>query len=232
MTAPVQSGYPDFGRYQAQATKIYAQAVVNNRLTDLSIVPGYVGDIAHMGVRVVNISGQFVLTIAFYSDAARTLNLGNHQISMRDGDILSRTFPVLGPFCDIFFLAVGTPINMVYAFYQATVPYSPLDTSPIANVLGSENLVLHPPGLTTVDCSYILPGPAVLFGALPPVVSWIAVYAVDAFGALTFLTRVFGNGIEDYRELFLPASHIRVEINNTAAINHTFLWSLTADILR
>lgn len=232
MTAPVATGYPDFGRYQAQATKIYAQATIGGVVASFSLVPGYVGDIAHMGVRIVNIAGRFVVTISFYSDPARTLNLGNHQISMRDGDILSRTFPVLGPFCDIFFFAVGTPISATYAFYQSTVPYSPLDTSPTANVLGSENLVLHPPGLTTVDCSYILPGPASLFGALPPVASWIAVYAVDAFGALTFLTRVFGNGIEGYREFFLPASHIRVELNNTSAINQTFLWALTADILR
>lgn len=231
MTAPIANDYPDWGRFQAQATKLYAQAVTPAMVANFTVDLGYVGDIPHLGVRVVNINGRYVMTINFYADQAKSINLGNHTVDMRDGDILSRTLPILGPFADVFFFAVATPINIVYAFYQATVPYSPLDTSSTANVLFSANPTLRPAGQSFLDCGRIWPGEATLFAALPPVASIVYVHSLDSAGVRTFLARVFGNGIDGNVRFFLPATHIQLEFFVGGGAAQNFIVALTAAVL-
>lgn len=232
MTLPLQTGYPDYGRFLAQSTKIYAQAVLPAVVANFTVDLGYVGDIAHLGARVVNIAGTFLATVNFYADAAKTINLGNHPIGFRDGDIFSRTLPVLGPFADVFFFVGTTPINMVYAFYQATVAYSALDTDQRTNVLFSAEPINIPVGATFVDCDRILPGPAALFVTLPAVASRVNVYSRDPFGAFTFLCKVDGNALQVDRHFFLPAEHIVLKFEHGGPGAQNFIASLTTDILR
>lgn len=232
MTAPIASGFPDFGRYQAQATKIYSLSS-NGAMVAPQVVPlGYVGDVANLGVRILNLAGTVLVDLSFHSDAAYTSEIGDHSISFRAGDLFARTLPVLGPFCRVTFTPVTTPVNVEWKFYQASAGWSSFDNDSTANVLAFDNLSLYAPGLTNVECAVVWPGAATLFAALPPVAAWVAVYGVSTGGARTFLTRVFGNGIEGERRFFLPAQHIQVEVNNTSGVNQNFIYSLTADILR
>lgn len=232
MTAPIASGFPDFGRFQAQATKLYAKLLSTGNVFSFSVDLGYVGDIAHLGVNITVPVGACVVSLDFGMQTGAVQATGNHTFSMRANDHFARTLPVLGPYCVVTFFYTLVTFDVDYTFFQAAWPYSSLFNSSSFNVLAAAEGVAIGVGNTVVDCTAILPGPAVLFAALPAVVSSVTVYSVTASGVQTFLTRVFGNNIEAERQLYLPGQHIRLQLSNAGPGSQNFTYSLTADILR
>lgn len=231
MTAPIQSGFPDFGRYQAQATKIYANASFTGATTQQVINLGYVGDVANLGCYILVTAGTTEVRFDFFADAAFTQLLFAHYMDFRTNDKLARTVPVLGPFCRVTFVPSTTPVDATYRFTQAASAFNPLDNSSRANVLFTAEPINIPVGNTVVDCNKIWPGKATLFARLPAVVSSVTAYAQVASGGLQFLASIFGNGIEDYRELYLPATHIVLQFSNAGPGAQNFVASLTVDVL-
>lgn len=230
MTAPVASGYPDFGRYQAQATKIYADSSQAGAVNPITIDLGYVGDVAQLGTRILNTGGTFVMDMAFHDDGTYTNEIGDHSFSFRTGDSMARTVPVLGPFCRVTIIPVTTPVTVEWKFYQAANAWASFDNDTTANVLASAEASAAAPGVTAIECSSIWPGEAILFARLPGVLSAVSVYGVSSAGSLTFLTSIQGTGIEGERRVILPAQHIRLHLANTSGVNQNFTYSLTANL--
>lgn len=228
MTAPIASGFPDFGRFQAQSAKIYANLTLPAVNADFVTNIGYVGDVPHLGVFININAGTIVAVITFYTDAAGVNTVANHTASFRDGDSFYRTLPVLGPFCRINWFVGTTPIDMTVIVTQSTAPFSAFAFDSQANILAAQEAQVVPVGNTLVECTRVWPGEAVLFAALPAVVSSVTVYSVSSTGVQRFISRVFGNGVEAFRPLFLPATHIRLQLSNAGPGNQNFTYSLTA----
>lgn len=231
MTAPIASGFPDWGRYQAQATKIYANSSFTGAVAQVNVSLGYVGDISQLGAYILIGAGTTELRFNFFADAALSLPLASHFMDMRTLDKLARTVPVLGPFCQVTFIPSTTPVDATYRFFQAAGPFNPLDNSSRANVLFSAEPLNVPVGNTFVDCNKIWPGRATLMARLPGVVSSVTVYGQVASGGFIFLASVFGNGVEAYREFYLPATHIALQFSNGGPGAQNFTASLMVDVL-
>lgn len=230
MTTPVPSGYPDFGRYQAQATKVYLALAQNGIVANTMFNLGYVGDVAVLNVASFATAGTCDLTFFFTTQDNAGFTTGIHQITHRLGTLFEQTVPVLGPYCHVTLDVGTTPIDITTTIVQATTPFKHFDVLGFNNVLASAEPFNAPVGNTFVSCTRIIPGPAVLFAALPPVVSSVSVYATDKLGNNTFISRVFGNGVEGYREMFLPPMPIRLQLSNAGPGAQNFVYSLTAGI--
>lgn len=227
MTAPIQSGYPDFGRYQAQATKLYAKALVTNQNADFTVDLGYVGDVANLGVRVQPTVAHCVVDMNFTSDAAGTIFLGNHTFSCRSNDTFARSLPVLGPFCQVTFFLPTVPADVDYTFGQASAPYSGLDLSSSANVVFSGADVSHPNGQTLIEGGRVLPGLAYFFGEATAANTFMDIRSVSASGSVTFLTRIANGDLRKVQPVFLPAQHLQLRVQNNSGVAQFFSYSLT-----
>lgn len=230
MTIPVPSGYPDFGRYQAQSTKVYFTANLAGITTMQTFNLGYVGDIPNLNVACLATLGSFDLTFYFTTVNQAGFTTGIHQVTMRPGLLFEQTVPVLGPFCQVIMDVGTTPISADITIVQATVPFKHFDVDGFSNVLASNGGHNIGVGNTFVVCNRVLAGPAVLYATIPPVAGSVSVYARDKLGNFQFLTRIFGASVEDTRPLFLPAKPIELQLNNPGPGNQDFMYSLTAGI--
>lgn len=231
MTAPIQSGYPDYGRFQAQSTKIYARATLGPTIAPTDVDLGYVGDIPYLGVSLADTLFNWTIRIGFYTDATYTTLLMSHNIQMRANDGFARTVPVLGPYCRVHFTPLGGAGTIFYQFIQAVTSYGPLDDGSLANVLFATFNTAFVAGTTFVEGVDIWQGEAVFYVELPGVNSDVRLNAVSAGGTTTVLTRVAGNGITAERRIFLPAQHLEVQVINTGAGPANFTFILSAKIL-
>jgi hypothetical protein len=231
VTAPVASDYPDWGRYQAQSAKIYATIANPAVNADFTTNVGYVGDVPHLGTFIEAAAGAIVVEIAFFADAAGALLLANHTMSLRAGDRFFRTVPVLGPFCRVNWFVAAAPVDLTASFSQSTAPFSAFTFNSSANVLASDfGATAFAPGNTNVEANRVWPGEANLYAEIPAGGGYVAVFSVSAAGTETFLTRVSGAGITGDRRLYLPATHIRIRVNNGAGVAALFVFALTAQV--
>jgi hypothetical protein len=228
MTAPIASDYPDFGRYQAQAAKVYAKALSINNATDLAVNLGYVGDVPHLRANVTATVNTFLMSVDFFADAAGTTYLNSHTISFRAVDIFARTLPVLGPFCRVTFFYAGANFDVDYSFSQATIPSAGLELSSSANVLFSiqQNCAV---GATLFEGNRVYPGPAVLFAELVTAATFVDLRSVSSTGTITTIGRVRNPNSPYPLPLFLPAQHLQILCQNNSAGAAFFTVFVTAD---
>lgn len=232
MTAPIASDYPDWGRYQAQATKVYARADVVASTVDTTIDLGYVGDISNLGVYINCTVNSIVVSVDFFSDATGLLALGNHTFSLRQLTTFARTLPTLGPFCRVTFFIGVSPATYSYRFFQGGRPFTSFDNSSSANILLSDfGVTAFAPGNTNVDAGRVWPGEAELYAEIPAGGGYVALFGVSATGPETFITRITGGGTVASRRVFLPAQTPRIRVNNAAGVPALFVFALSAQVL-
>jgi len=231
MTTPIVSGYPDFGRYQAQATKLYAKASLTNQNTNVTVNLGYVGDVSNIAVVMRMTANSARISMDFTMDSAGTINVGNHTIGLRVGDIFTRTVPVLGPYCIVTIIIPTAGTGIDYSFVQAASPYASMYNSSTSNVILSGYNVSCPAGATFVDGNVVAPGPASFFAKMPAANTFMDLFTVDEITAVkTFLCRVDLNDGNKVQPLYLPAQHVQLTIQNNTAGALLFLYSLTTDV--
>lgn len=230
MTAPVPSGFPDFGRYQAQAAKVYAIGNFVSSAVAFTVNLGYVGDVPYLGISIFAETTNWVMQLSFFQNADFTGSIIDHWVTLRTGDQFAKTLPVLGPYAQVTFTPVGGAGALDYTFVQAVTTYQPLSFDADDNILFSERAVNHAAGTTALEGSKIWPGEAVLYGILPAAACELRLNSVDATGSARLIAHILGNNIQAERRVFLPATHLQLQFINGGAGPLAFTAVVTAAI--
>lgn len=228
MTAPVEHGYPDFGRYAATADKF----LIDNNTAPVAglnnLVAVFVGDQKYLGVFAIVTGTSISVRFNFFGDSAGSQLFSGRTIDLQDGAWFEGSIPVLGPWLIVEIFAVGNAASLLLQAWGQPSHAMQTSSSARANVVFSEQGRVVAPGTNNLDSGRVWTGEAILYAALPGVLSAVHLFSIEYTGTLIFLTRIQGTGIEAERRIFLPGQQLRIRFTNTSGVNQLFDYSLTA----
>lgn len=229
MTDPIVHGYPDFGRYQAQADKVFVD--VNDPDIDAQETygPFFVGDVPAFGIFFSVSTGSFRVFIDYADSILFTVTTDSHRIELRPGDTASLQLPTLGPWVRVRVDPQAANQAFLMTLWAASLPFRPNGGLADANRLYSSNAQNVPVGVTNLDVSRIWPGEAILYTRLPVATIDVRLKATFASGSTILLAGMPLAVGDAERRVFLPPMHLFIELNNTSGAVQTILISLTAN---
>lgn len=227
MTVPIKTGFPDWGRYSAEATKQYVQEIGILAAADVTKGPFFVADIKYLFI--ASTSDQSIAVSAqFYLDAGMTKMVSNKAFDIAAGANLAVIVPVLGPYVAIQILSLVHPFH-----YNLQVYMSPTgDTSVMGdipqNILFNARGVAYPAGATVLTASWVISGEAWFHAIFPARASEIRLETIDVFGTLTFVADLQGNATQPWMRVNLPPQTAQLTINNPGPGAATYWFTLIA----
>jgi len=230
MTAPVSHGFPDWGRYQARAGKLFDLQLIFGQVGARTFGPYFVGDVRHLGLSLVVGTSGASIDLEYYADATLTFLMGQDHVTLLAGGVFERTVPALGPYFIIRFTPNASPFDIAMRIWQADDPSTPFALTAIDNILVSQVAVPHAPGVTSLDIVNARAGPANMYVRLPAVQSEVRLSSCSPAGVLTFLTSVVTPDVSGDRRIYLPNTGLRVEWINTTAVNQDFSVVVTVQM--
>lgn len=231
MTAPVAHGYPDWGRFVARANVKWLKE------TGVAITAAsergsfFLGHTTHLGVKFTCTTGHASISFSWRTGAAAADEVATTGIDVRDDTIYVGAIPVVAPYVVVTVTPGSVNPTFNLALWSAAGPLPFLDHSD-TNVLLSD--ILTPWGLgiaTTGVATYVTPGLAYL-SCFASITNYTAtVESIDASGVTQRLLIYGGahNGLS--MAVYLPATPVRLQLDNNVGPGATIEYALTSDPL-
>lgn len=224
MTQPVGHGYPDFGRFVAQADKLLLDTgtVASNVVVTYNL--GFVGDVDALGYFIRATTQGQSFEFAFYEDAAGVNKFTGHTIAVVAPLTSDRFIPVLGPFCRLIVTpaaAGGSHAAKVWTGPRGGIASDTLSGTNILITATAVNVAAA--GNSTQDAVRVWPGEA-HWTVSSLAATWRAeLRMLLASGAFTVVDSMQGTaaGTQHHR-VFLPNRAARVFYTNTSAAAANF----------
>jgi hypothetical protein len=217
MTAPASHGYPDFGRYQAQADiKLLDQnAIVISADTNVNV--GFVGNVPYLGVTFIATVQSIRAIFAFYADSTFTTATQNVAVDIQQGATFTDSIPVLGPFLQVQLQAGAYNATYSLKLYQTATGVKAQSGFYGRPILVNEAQASHAAGTT-----FITPGPCIVGEhhfrwRCAAAADVIQVETIDHGGTVKPLVRVTGADPIQSVLFFAPACSLRVRVTNSGA---------------
>lgn len=232
MTQPVVHGYPDFGRFQARATKVYLDTSGNYAGSDITFGPFFVGDIEYLAHAFSSVTVNSSLFLEYYADDALSTFLGDHWVSCRAGVRSDMSLPVLGPWLSVRLHAFASPGSWTLALYEATgrllSTYWSNSSTALINTIGVN---IAAGGNTVIWAPVIRAGRAV-WRINPGATAWVAdLIALEGSGTITIIDRITQLEGTTQQSAYLPAQTAGIRVFNNDAAAKTFNVFLNAPII-
>lgn len=213
MTIPVAHGYPDFGRYQAQADRVLWQEA--NTTVDAQVTRGpfFVGDVQHVAHMLDLLNQHAVVVIEYYDSAALSTPLGDQNIDLRADGGFDYSLPVQGPWMLVRITPVAAGAEIDYKIWTVASPISSLrgNSSPYLIAWASSNVGA---GVTvTTSAVRTEPGLAHLYFQGDPATWLIHVEALFSNGAVVRIASVNQGQGRSFLPLLLP--HVMIQVKRT-----------------
>jgi hypothetical protein len=228
MTAPIPTDFPDEGREQPSANKIFVQQAALLLTGTINLGPFFVGDQSHLVVYFDTITNNATLGLDYYSDASLGQFIGQQTLSVAPGAGFGQSLPVVGPFVYLTLSPVPANATVNLFIYSAAGPLMNVRQGEIANILASQIGYVGAPGTTFVNTSQVWPGEAHFTTSLPGTLSEIRLEAVQANGTITMIDTTVGANLQRANTVFLPRCPTRLRIVNTAGASQSYTFALCA----
>lgn len=219
MTAPVEHGYPDYGRYSARADVVLVKetGTVSNVITTRG--PFFVGGNTHLAFEMFVSSGSVDVTFVYYQDQARTIELSQTNMSIQSANYCSMTVPVRGPWLYLILAPSITPFLFNLALWTAAGPSIGHPNVAGASILLSlDGVNIAAAATRTDDLEYVWPGEASWSADMPTATTFdIRLQAISASGAVTLLDHINQTTPQGRHTVFLPPMSLRVASHNADA---------------
>jgi hypothetical protein len=228
MTAPVPTDFPDYGRYLAQANKIYTiqVGIVINAITTFG--PFFVGDQTNIVYRLSTATGKLSLFVEYYDSASMTTLIGRHVIDVDITGGFRQSLPVLGPFMRLLLSPVATPHTLTLLVWSVAGPVMPFfDTSTDGILIARDPInIAGGGGVQDVFANQVWVGQA-YWSVFSASTTWNArlqsVNAASTTGLIDYIDKTDPHAM---RPVFLPACITRMHIQNFQAGAADFIISL------
>lgn len=229
MTAPVTHGYPDFGRYLAQADKFLTHIDVVNLNGTETHGPFFVGDVPAIGIFGVASANNMRVRFNFYGDSAGVTIFTSEVIDINNGDTAEFSIPTHGPWMYINIINGVGAASGLFDIWTEHIPRRPQANASTWNVLFSAVDTVYAAGQTLVNGGIVLPGRAIFTVDCTAANTFIDLRSIDYGGTALFLSRNNNaSGIQD-RIVYLPATHLQLRIQNNSGAAQVFSYTLLAD---
>lgn len=214
MTAPVTHGYPDWGRYVAQADVILADSSAGPTGVDQQIGPFFVAGNKFIGLNILISGGATLLTIGWSTDSLGLNRMGFQTVPFRSNERLAITVPVQGPYMMILIEPQVGGVSMEWTVWTtaANSPSTDGDMAPKQLIANGSSVAA---GATRTDfATRILGGPA-FFSADSSLATWVAILeSYDETGATQGIARLT-NATVPGLNVVLPQRPIQIRSVNT-----------------
>jgi hypothetical protein len=219
MTMPSPHGYPDWGRYVAQADKqlLDTGVVADSGTTTYNL--GFVGDVGAIGFWFrANTQGHGFF-LDFYTDATYTVRLNGYIYSLATGIRAWRTLATLGPYLQLRVVANAAGGSHEAAVWTSSRPAISTLNSSVDNLLIQSTAVnVAGAGNHTLNSTLAWPGEA-YWTVTSSATTWRCLLQhVDLAGAANTFDSMEGvAGQTLHHKVFLPPRSIRTVYTNTGA---------------
>ena len=228
MAQPVGHGYPDFGRFQAQADKLLD--FLSNHDTDSSITRGriFVGDIPYVGLSIQSQINNFEYQAYFWTAQTGGALLSTQSIDIRQGGTAEFAIPIGGPWLEMRIIPNATGSRFTY------VSYSSHSALRLFTGSASQNVLLENPGVSVgagathnATTTRVAPGDAHWVAHFDSATSFrIRLESIDLFGGVKLIDFVNADTGSSSRRIFLPPTLVRISAFNNDAGARNLLYSV------
>lgn len=222
MTAPISHGYPDWGRFAAQADillNIETGTVINNPVTR---GPYFVGNVQAVGIEFSPSVGSAEVQIGWYDSAAGTNLLTLETYEFQVGTRMTQTIPVLGPFMLVTIVDGVSPCTFSLTLWTAPTRRNKANGATGISLVGVINTAIGIGVTATNNATEVHIG-EVYWSGWQGVANFVAfLEVVDSLGNVTILDRWQGAGLEFSRRIFLPAARARIRHVNQSGANTVY----------
>lgn len=215
MTSPVVHGYPDYSRQTPESDVVF-QSLTNVAVNaPTTYGPFFCGAFPAIGFRTSITGDNARVTITYYNDQAKTVQLGSLGYDVYTTGGGCHTFPVLGPWFTV--QVTPGPANITLTMVTWAAPHPAMETidQGTTSVLISNPAIAVGAGATaTVDASWVVPGDASWVASSSLATFNASLYVVDYLGTETNLdvTTQYTNSYR--RAIHLPYMRVRVRVSN------------------
>jgi hypothetical protein len=223
VTAPIEHGYPDYGRFSPQQDILLLN--VENDNTDAAVEHPlqFVGHVPYVYMLFQSSVNHFSVDMDYYADSAGTIQLFSQQVIVRQGGIFVDTLPTLGPFLSV--TVTPSAINSHYILQLSASHHRKrsVQASAVGNLLLRVSAVSIGAGATLTS---------VIDNVTPGIATWSVdtnvadffseVEAIDHNGLTYLIDRIEEKVVGQKRTIFLPPCSIRCRTANNTAAAGTF----------
>lgn len=230
MTSPLGTGYPDYGRYQARAQKIYDIDSSSSTTSAIVILSTYVGDVEYLQLRLQSTDIPMGWEIAFYADSGQTQLLAVTVIDTTASGEFNGSVAVAGPYLRVRRLLSAAVANTAtWAIASASSMAQGHQSDSQSNVLIHQNAVAIAAGATnTYNSTRTWPGLAVIFASMDALSWHCDFYSRNYLGTNRLLCRLDQSSGSQPFQVLLPPTPLRVEITNNDGSAHTLRLVVTS----
>jgi hypothetical protein len=191
----------------------------------------FTGDVAHSAYRLDTIANNASLSVTYYNDAAQTQFIAQQAVDVAPGVNFGQSMPCLGPYMVVALTARGGGITYNLFVFSVGGPVMDMSGVSTENILITQDVLTVGAG-ATVDTNAIRVWPGQAFWYVTSgAATWSArLQSVDGGGTVRTLDLADQLAQKNTRHVFLPATPVRIRINNPTAAAQDFAFTLTARI--
>lgn len=223
MTAPVEHGYPDFGRYRASADKVYFDATVADIDGATDYGPFFVGDVDYLSLFFSPTTNHFLVTLGFYDAPSGGANTGLFAFSARNTCTVDQVVPVRGPY--VIMTVQPNAVNGAFSALLASCPlhHSGGQAAGAGSLLISRTVAAIGAGATVTTLAQATRQAPAVWSVSSPAATWVArLESITFQGVVTVLDRITQLSNEDARPIYLPHTTVQISVDNTTGVASTF----------
>lgn len=224
----VSHGYPDFGRYEAQADVVFLNLSGQTINGDTFYPLGFVGAYRFIGMRFNSLNNGFQVTAQFYAESTYTTYLGTFTLEVWQNSAFGGAIPISGPFCRIEVSPQAPASSFDLQAWSSTNEFTTYTRDGADNILITEKARSVAAGANfTWDAARTWPGAAHLNIHTTAAVWTAELYGVGSTGLLAFLAFLDSPGKNYNEDFILPARTARLIVHNGDAASKFFDVSLS-----
>jgi hypothetical protein len=223
VTAPLEHGYPDYGRFTAQQD-IRILSVVNTDLDTFETHPMvFTGHIPYLYMLAASAAQHMSFSFTWFADLAGAIIIQSQTIDVRAGDTFDGTIPNFGPFVQVTVSSSAANGSYGLDLISSNVPKRTPNAGHVGNLLLRVTSQSIGAGATRTDViNTISPGPAT-WSVDTNVADWFSeIEAIDQAGTTYLIDRLEEKAGNQRRLIFLPPCSVRVRTGNNTAAAGTF----------
>jgi len=229
MTTPITHGYPDWGRFSAQADVVYN--VENGTVAANPVTRGayFVGNVPAVGFFFSVTAGAATVLVEWYDSAALTNLLATETYEFPNGTFTQTTLATLGPYLFLSILDGGAGVTFNCRLWAAPVGRSWASGAGGSVLISVTNTAIAAGVTATNNASEIYVGPAYWTGWQGLANFVVFLEALDITGAVTTLDRWQSAGLDFWRPVYLPPGRVRIRHVNQSGANTVYSSVLLKD---
>lgn len=228
MTQPVPHGFPDWGRFDSSADKVYIRFDESGLTGNFSLDPLFVGDVSHVGISCVVTQNAAYMAIDWYEDEGLTSALWSDTIEFAADKLCVINLPVRGPYLSIAWEPQATPYNILGRITSAKSGKAAIGAADENVLISRLNIAIGAGAVVSSTSFRIIPGPAI-WNVFVTSTTWTAaISGVHPDGTTIRLDTINQTVGHASRPLYLPACSLVLTITNTSAAAAAFNCAVMA----